>query len=143
MYIWNQGAVPQAESIRHWSLLQIRITFKNHELLRGVSWDVKKGERVGLVGTSHCVHTRSYHSFSIVCLVQCHVPPLQWLCLYILSDLEFIGWNSISHIFTGCRHQWSREDNPIANHSWRPRTRLWECDQGAAKHEDCIPDTGV
>ena len=26
------------------------MTFKNHELLRGVSWDVKRGERVGLVG---------------------------------------------------------------------------------------------
>ena len=31
-------------------LMQIRITFKNQELLRNVSWDVKRGERVGLVG---------------------------------------------------------------------------------------------
>lgn len=30
--------------------LQIRITFKNQELLRGVNWEVKRGERVGLVG---------------------------------------------------------------------------------------------
>lgn len=30
--------------------LQVRITFKNHELLRGINWDVKRGERVGLVG---------------------------------------------------------------------------------------------
>ncbi len=28
----------------------IHITFKNQQVLRGVSWDVKKGERVGLVG---------------------------------------------------------------------------------------------
>ena len=34
------------------ALLQIRMTFKNHELLRGVNWDVKRGERVGLVGES-------------------------------------------------------------------------------------------
>ncbi len=33
-------------------LSQIRITFKNQELLKGVSWEVKKGERVGLVGES-------------------------------------------------------------------------------------------
>ena len=39
-----------------WSRLQIRITFKNHELLRGVSWDVKRGERVGLVGELLCWH---------------------------------------------------------------------------------------
>lgn len=37
----------------HW---QVRITFKNHELLRGVSWDVKRGERVGLVGEFQCWH---------------------------------------------------------------------------------------
>ena len=30
--------------------MQVYITFKNHELLRGVNWDVKRGERVGLVG---------------------------------------------------------------------------------------------
>ena len=46
-----------------YALLQIRMTFKNHELLRGVSWDVKRGERVGLVGetpiptTSRVKHT--------------------------------------------------------------------------------------
>ncbi|CAL8469003.1 g8544 [Coccomyxa elongata] len=33
-------------------LEDIRITFKNQELLKGVSWDVKKGERVGLVGVN-------------------------------------------------------------------------------------------
>lgn len=41
-------------------MLQVRITFKNQELLKGVSWDVKKGERVGLVGEpdggeGHCI----------------------------------------------------------------------------------------
>lgn len=29
------------------------MTFKNQAVLRGVSWEVKKGERVGLVGMSH------------------------------------------------------------------------------------------
>ncbi|BDA42998.1 probable energy-dependent translational throttle protein EttA [Coccomyxa sp. Obi] len=33
-------------------LEDIRITFKNQELLKGVSWEVKKGERVGLVGVN-------------------------------------------------------------------------------------------
>ncbi len=32
-------------------LEDVSITFKNQQLLRGVSWDVKRGERVGLVGT--------------------------------------------------------------------------------------------
>ena len=31
-------------------LENISITFKNQQVLRGVSWEVKKGERVGLVG---------------------------------------------------------------------------------------------
>ena len=30
--------------------MQIAITFKNQQVLKDVSWDVKKGERVGLVG---------------------------------------------------------------------------------------------
>ena len=30
--------------------VQIAITFKNQQVLKDVSWDVKKGERVGLVG---------------------------------------------------------------------------------------------
>lgn len=29
---------------------QIAVTFKNHPVLKDVSWDVKQGERVGLVG---------------------------------------------------------------------------------------------
>ena len=33
------------------------MTFKNHELLRGVSWDVKRGERVGLVGKTSIATT--------------------------------------------------------------------------------------
>ena len=32
---------------------QISITFKNQQVLRDVSWEVKKGERVGLVGERH------------------------------------------------------------------------------------------
>lgn len=32
--------------------LQISVTFKNHQVLKDVSWDVKKGERVGLVGVN-------------------------------------------------------------------------------------------
>lgn len=31
-------------------LEDVSITFKNQQLLRGVSWEVKRGERVGLVG---------------------------------------------------------------------------------------------
>jgi len=31
-------------------LEDVAITFKNQQVLRGVSWDVKTGERVGLVG---------------------------------------------------------------------------------------------
>jgi hypothetical protein len=30
--------------------VQIAITFKNQQVLKDVSWEVKKGERVGLVG---------------------------------------------------------------------------------------------
>jgi ABC-type glutathione transport system ATPase component len=33
-------------------LENISITFKNNPVLRGVSWDVKRGERVGLVGVN-------------------------------------------------------------------------------------------
>lgn len=32
--------------------LQVSITFKNQQVLRDISWDVKKGERVGLVGVN-------------------------------------------------------------------------------------------
>ena len=32
--------------------LQISITFKNQQVLKDVSWDVKKGEKVGLVGVN-------------------------------------------------------------------------------------------
>ena len=38
-------------------LEDVSITFKNQQLLRGVSWDVKRGERVGLVGTRPCLLT--------------------------------------------------------------------------------------
>ena len=31
-------------------LLQVSMTFKNHQVLKDCSWEVKKGERVGLVG---------------------------------------------------------------------------------------------
>jgi ABC-type dipeptide/oligopeptide/nickel transport system ATPase subunit len=31
---------------------QVSITFKNQQVLKDVSWDCKKGERVGLVGES-------------------------------------------------------------------------------------------
>ena len=34
-------------------LEDVSITFKNQQVLRGVSWDVKTGERVGLVGERH------------------------------------------------------------------------------------------
>ena len=33
-------------------LESVTVTFKNHEVLKGVSWEVKKGERVGLVGVN-------------------------------------------------------------------------------------------
>ncbi len=33
-------------------VLQISITFKNQQVLKDVSWDVKKGEKVGLVGVN-------------------------------------------------------------------------------------------
>jgi ABC-type polysaccharide/polyol phosphate transport system ATPase subunit len=36
-------------------VMQVRITFKNQELLKGVCWEVKKGERVGLVGELHAI----------------------------------------------------------------------------------------
>ena len=31
---------------------QVAITFKNQQVLRDISWEVKKGERVGLVGVN-------------------------------------------------------------------------------------------
>lgn len=49
----SQGFVGQLVLISVPWELQIRITFKNQELLKGVSWEVKKGERVGLVGMFH------------------------------------------------------------------------------------------
>jgi len=30
--------------------VQVSITFKNQQVLQSVTWEVKKGERVGLVG---------------------------------------------------------------------------------------------
>lgn len=33
-------------------MLQISVTFKNHQVLKSISWDVKSGERVGLVGVN-------------------------------------------------------------------------------------------
>ena len=39
--------------VQSWTcLLQISITFKNQQVLKDVSWDVKKGEKVGLVGVN-------------------------------------------------------------------------------------------
>jgi len=39
-------------------LEDISVTFKNQQLLRGVSWDVKRGERVGLVGARGAARPR-------------------------------------------------------------------------------------
>jgi len=39
-------------------LEDISVTFKNQQLLRGVSWDVKRGERVGLVGARAAAYPR-------------------------------------------------------------------------------------
>ena len=50
------------------ALLQIRMTFKNHELLRGVSWDVKRGERVGLVGKTS-IATTSRVNYTRLCFL--------------------------------------------------------------------------
>lgn len=36
-------------------LPQVSITFKNQQVLQSVSWEVKKGERVGLVGEHRSV----------------------------------------------------------------------------------------
>ena len=38
-------------------LLQISKTFKDQQVLKDISWDVKRGERVGLVGghTHHAI----------------------------------------------------------------------------------------
>ena len=90
--------------------LQIRITFKNQELLRGVTWEVKRGERVGLVGenTSRCIElcqprssshaalahsllhdqksamSLSLHVHDHMCLIAVRPAPydcLPWLCI--------------------------------------------------------------
>ena len=45
----GQGCLP----VQLWTcLVQISITFKNQQVLKDVSWDVKKGEKVGLVGVN-------------------------------------------------------------------------------------------
>lgn len=41
--------VPRSTAL---SGLQVSITFKNQQVLKDVSWDVKKGEKVGLVGVN-------------------------------------------------------------------------------------------
>ena len=38
--------------MNHHHPLQIVKTFKGNELLKGVTWDCKKGQRVGLVGVN-------------------------------------------------------------------------------------------
>ena len=40
-------------------LEDVCITFKNQQVLRGVSWDVKTGERVGLVGAPPRIRLRA------------------------------------------------------------------------------------
>lgn len=47
----DSGAAGGASTVSSGIKLEnISITFKNQQVLRGVTWDVKKGERVGLVG---------------------------------------------------------------------------------------------
>lgn len=33
-------------------IMQVSITFKNQQVLKDISWDVKRGEKVGLVGVN-------------------------------------------------------------------------------------------
>ncbi|KAK9842531.1 hypothetical protein WJX81_004688 [Elliptochloris bilobata] len=47
MQQWQKSASTVSSGVK---LEDVCITFKNQQLLRGVSWDVKRGERVGLVG---------------------------------------------------------------------------------------------
>jgi ATPase subunit of ABC transporter with duplicated ATPase domains len=51
-------------------LSQVAITFKNDQVLRDCSWDVKKGERVGLVGVNGAGKTTQ---------LQVRIGPVRWL----------------------------------------------------------------
>jgi ATPase subunit of ABC transporter with duplicated ATPase domains len=44
-----EGVQPGFVSLK---LEDVYVTFRNQEVLKGVSWDVKTGERVGLVGAN-------------------------------------------------------------------------------------------
>ena len=44
-----EGVQPGFVSLK---LDDVYVTFRNQEVLRGVSWDVKTGDRVGLVGVN-------------------------------------------------------------------------------------------
>lgn len=54
-------------------LENITITFKNQQVLRGVTWDVKKGERVGLVGAwcRYCCYMCHPDAGLVIALDQC------------------------------------------------------------------------
>ena len=44
-----EGSQPGFVSL---GLSDVFVTFRNQEVLKGVSWDVKSGDRVGLVGVN-------------------------------------------------------------------------------------------
>ncbi len=59
--------------------MQVSVTFKNQVVLKNASWEVKKGERVGLVGVNGSGKTTQLQVRVLRCAALCRDPcPSAW-----------------------------------------------------------------
>lgn len=94
-------------------LENISKTFKGQQVLKDINWDVKKGERVGLVGTQRCD------------------------ALWIMCTR--VGCSCISP----CRRQWRGQDHAAADHHRRAAARHGQRGQGQGQPQDRLLDAGI
>ena len=107
-----------------------------------MSWEVKKGERVGLVGELPDATLRDTSPlytiiFKPVSIVRTR---MGLLCCIMHSQCHCSRRGAPGALRRG---EWRRENDAAADHHGRAHARQRRRAQGAAQHEDRLPDAGV